>query len=88
MPGYIFSLADEHDGWDGEARELPDVQAAKCAAIKMIADTLCNHPETFWEAENHQVTVSDENRLTLFIVDTTTTTSPAILSLQGRNTRA
>lgn len=81
MPKYVFSLANDHDGWDGEAKELADVQAAKCVAIKMIADTLCSHPQTFWDAESHQVTVSDENGLTLFMVDLLTTTSPAILSL-------
>ena len=81
MPRYIFSLADDHDGWDGEAIQLRDVQAAKCTAIRMIVDTLCEHPQAFWDAETHQVTVSDENRLTLFIVDITTTTSPAILPM-------
>jgi hypothetical protein len=81
MPQYVFSLADDHSGWDGEAKELPDVQAAKCVAIRMISDTLCNHPQAFWDAESHQVTVSDEKGLTLFIVDLLTTTSPAILAL-------
>jgi len=78
MPGFIFSLADAHDGWDGETVQLPDVQAAKCVAIKLIADTLCNHPQAFWDAESHQVTVSDERRLTLFIIDISATTSPAM----------
>ncbi len=78
MPGFKFSLADAHDGWDGETVQLPDVQAAKCVAIKMIADTLCNHPQAFWDAESHQVTVSDEKRLTLFILDISTTMSPVM----------
>lgn len=77
MPLYIFTLAEDHDGWDGEAKELPDPQAAKCVAIRMIAETLCNHPQTFWERDTHQVTVSDENMLTLFIVEIVTTTAPA-----------
>lgn len=44
MPSYIFSLAGDPDGWGGEPKDLPDVQAAKCTAIRMIAETLCNHP--------------------------------------------
>lgn len=81
MPRYIFSLADHNAGWNGDARELPDVQAAKCVAIRMISDTLCNDAQAFWDAYTHQVTVSDESGLTQFIVDITTTTSSAILPL-------
>jgi hypothetical protein len=78
MPHYIFTLADDQDDWDGEAEELPDVQAAKCVAIRMISETLCNHPQKFWETDTHQVTVSDEKMLTQFIVEIVTTTAPAL----------
>lgn len=86
MPKYIFTLAADHEEWSGEVQDLPDVQAAKCVAIRMIAETLCNHPQAFWEEDPHQVTVSDENMLTLFIVNIATTTSPAIRSLSPGRT--
>lgn len=47
-------------------------------AITMIADTLCNHPQALWDADTHQVTVSDEQMLTQFIVEIVTTTAPAL----------
>lgn len=78
MPKYVFTLAQPHDDWDGEAKELPDAQTAKCVAIRMIADTLCNHPQAFWDTDTHQVTVSDEAMLTQFIVEIVTTTAPAL----------
>lgn len=78
MPLYVFTLAEDHDEWDGDAKDLPDPQAAKCVAIRMIAETLCNYPQKFWETDTHQVTVSDENMLTQFIVEIVTTTAPAL----------
>lgn len=78
MPKYIFTLAGDQDGWDGEAVELDSPQAAKCFAVKMIAETLCENPQSFWERESHEVTVSDDVGLTQFIVEIVTTTAPAL----------
>lgn len=78
MPKYIFTIANDHEDWNKQPQKLPDHQSAKCAAIRMVADTLCKHPEAFWDDDPHQVTVSDETMMTLFVVDIMTVTSPAV----------
>ena len=83
MPIFYIHLKGPDTVPDLVGQELEDVQAAKCAAIHMVAKTLCSQPQAFWDAEFHQVRVSDEWGLTLFVVDIQTTTSPSS-RLSGR----
>lgn len=76
MPKFYIDLEEPSGEADVVGQELEDIQAAKCAAIRMIADTLCKHPQAFWDADRHRVRVSDDYGITLFVVDITTTTSP------------
>ena len=69
MPRYFFHLTSSHDAPDAEGAELDNVEAARCHAVKMIADVLCESPAEFWKAEIYRVTVTDERRLILFTVE-------------------
>jgi hypothetical protein len=69
MAKYFFHLTTSHETHDDEGTELDSLQKARCYAVKMIADVLCNSPEEYWEAEVYRVTVTDESRLILFTVE-------------------
>ena len=77
MPRYHFNMALPAGPRDEVGQELADVQEAKCAAIQLIADTLCKHAQSFWDADSHRVEVTDGTGLTLFHVDLFTSVSPA-----------
>ena len=84
MPKFYFHLEEPSGPPDLVGQELEGIQAAKCFAFRMVADTLCGDAQAFWEAESHRVRVSDEFGLTLFVLDIQTTTSPAAKNA-GRN---
>lgn len=69
MARYFFHLTSTHDTPDTEGAELEHVEAARCHAVKMIADVLCEAPAEYWKAEVYRVTVTDESRLILFTVE-------------------
>lgn len=68
MPRYFFHLEHAEDVRDIAGTDLPDLAAAKCEAVQVIARELCAHPQGFWDADTYQVTVSDAGGLTLFMV--------------------
>ena len=78
MPHYHFHIDQPRFLPDIEGRPLPDVAEAKSAAIEHISQTLGSDPETFWSEESHSVRVTDENNLTLFLIDLTTTKAVAV----------
>lgn len=69
MPRYFFHLTSSYDAPDDEGTELGDLDAARCHAVKLIADVLCESPGEYWKAEIYRVTVTDETRLILFTVE-------------------
>jgi hypothetical protein len=69
MPRYFFHLTSSYDKPDAEGTELEDLDAARCHAVKLIADVLCDSPREYWKAEIYRVTVTDESRLILFTVE-------------------
>jgi hypothetical protein len=80
MSRYYFHLTLPKAPRDKVGQELENVQAAKCAAVQLIADRLCSHPQAFWDADAHRVEVANESGLMLFAIDLFTTTSPIIAS--------
>jgi hypothetical protein len=78
MSKYHFHLCSSHDSYDHEGTELDDLEAAKCHAVKLIADVLCDRPGEYWKAEVYRVTATDENRLILFTVEMMSVDAPAI----------
>jgi hypothetical protein len=78
MPRYFFHLTSSHDVPDDEGAELGNLETARCHAVKMIAEALCEAPNTYWEAEVYRVTVTDETRLILFTVEMVSTDAAAV----------
>lgn len=80
MPLYFFHLTTSHDTPDDRGSEHDNIDAAKCHAVKMIADVLCETPHKYWETEVYRVTVSNETRLVLFTVEMVSMDAPSIKS--------
>lgn len=78
MSKYFFHLTSSHDTPDDEGVDLESLEAARCHAVKMIADVLCDTPGEYWKAELYRVTVTDESRLILFTVEVVSLDSAAI----------
>jgi hypothetical protein len=78
LPRYFFHLAGAVEVPDDEGSELADLEAAKCEAVQLIAQTLCDQPRSFWEADAYRVTTTDENGLILFTVEMIATLSAAM----------
>ena len=58
--------------------ELEDLHAAKCRAVKMIADDLCDQPEKFWKSDTYRVSIADANGLLLLSVEMIAQPAPAL----------
>ena len=82
MSLYYFHLEHAHPRRDEQGVDLPDLEAAKCHAIQVIAEELCANPKGYWEADSYQVTVTDEAGLTLFSVAMMSIMAPAMASRQ------
>jgi hypothetical protein len=79
MPRFYFHLENTVTPVrDTVGAELDSVEAAKCHAVTIIAEALCEHPKGFWEAETYQITVTDEYGLTLFMVCMMSVVAPVI----------
>jgi hypothetical protein len=75
---YFFHLSGVIDIRDQEGSELPNLAAAQCEAVQLIAQTLCDQPKSFWDADHYRVTTTDETGLVLFTVEMIATLSAAM----------
>ena len=78
MSRYFFHLTHSADIRDENGVELESLHAAKCHAVKMIADDLCKSPDKFWETELYRVTVANAEGLMLLSVDVSCQRAPAL----------
>jgi hypothetical protein len=53
---------------DNEGTELADAGAAKIEAVKVLADFLGERPADLWQEDFLELTVQDERRKTLFVL--------------------
>jgi uncharacterized protein DUF6894 len=81
MPMFHFHTDDLHDD-DGHV--LPNVNSAKCEAIKLAAQMICDQADDFWDRAEWSMTVTDERGLTLFQLQVIGTESPAIDGASAR----
>ena len=77
MPRYHFHSEDGHRLNDEEGTELPNVDAARIEAVRVMAELLRERPEMFWRHECFRMTVTDDDDLTLFVLDLSVVTAPA-----------
>lgn len=78
MSRYFFHLTHSAEIRDETGVELENLHSAKCHAVKMIADTLCEQPEKFWESETYRVNVSDNKGLMLLSVEMVSFLAPVL----------
>lgn len=77
MPRYFFHLEHAVEVRDERGVELSDLDAAKCHAVKTIAEALCEEPNAFWAADQFRMTVSRADGLVLFRVEMVSVLAPA-----------
>ena len=76
MDRYYFHIDDGEVSVDSEGHELPSLEVAKCEAIKMAGNMICEAPARFWDHGEWTMTVADEGGLTLFRLDIIGTEAP------------
>jgi len=78
MPKFYFQLETTSHIRDVEGAVLGSLEEAKYRAVTLIAESLCERPNGFWEAEAYQITVTDDWGLTLFTVCMTSDIAPVV----------
>jgi hypothetical protein len=63
---YHFNIEDGESTPDAEGTEIDTLAHAKCQAMRMAGQIICDAAETFWDAAEWKMTVTDETGLTLF----------------------
>jgi hypothetical protein len=66
MPRYFFHIDDGATAQDDEGAELDDVAAAKCVAVRLAGQMICDGADRFWDREEWKLTATDSDGLTLF----------------------
>lgn len=77
MPRYHFNV---HDGSllpDREGTNLPNLASARMEAVRLAGTLLRDSPESFWDAEEWHLDVSDEAGLLQFTLTFFATDAPA-----------
>ena len=81
MPKYHFNIDDGDASADFDGAELESLEVAKCEAVKMAGNMICDAAGEFWDRAEWTMTVSDDRGLTLFTLQFIGTESPALGSL-------
>jgi hypothetical protein len=84
MPRYFFHIEDGASTPDDEGTELEDLAVAKCEAVKLAGQVMCDAAGDFWEKEEWKLTATDEHGLVLFCLQFVATESPATSSWASR----
>jgi hypothetical protein len=75
MPRFYFQVDGPPDNL---GMDLPNVAAAKCAAVRYAGQLICEEADSFWDKADFTMTVTDEADLTLFSLVLTGIDAPAI----------
>ena len=78
MPRYFFHIEDHIPAQDEEGVEFESLAEAKCAAVRLAGQHICDAAGTFWDAQEWKLTATDESGLTLFILHFIGTEAPVI----------
>ena len=68
MPRYHFNRADGGFVPDPEGTELPNLDAARTAAVIHAAETIRDRPNFVWDGRDFRVEVTDEGGMLLCTV--------------------
>jgi len=79
MPRYFFHIEDGLGTRDEEGTELKDVSVAKCEAVKLAGQMICDSAGSFWDRQEWKLTATNEDGLTLFCLHFVGIEAPASL---------
>jgi hypothetical protein len=66
MSQYFFHIDDGTPPLEHEAVEAATLEDAKCLAVKLAGQSICDAAGGFWDMEEWRLTATDEAGLTLF----------------------
>lgn len=78
MPEYRFLCSRDPDGRVPPTMSLPDADAARDQAVIYLGELLKDEDGRFWEEPELNITVQDATGLTLFSLDVTGRSAPAV----------
>ncbi|MFL6762449.1 MAG: DUF6894 family protein [Sphingomicrobium sp.] len=78
MARYYFNIDDGAGIEDTVGMELSSLAEAKCEAVSYAGRLICDHAGRFWNSGDWNMTVTNENGLSLFSLQLVGTESPAI----------
>jgi hypothetical protein len=80
MSRYFFHIEDGLPVQDDLGVELDTLTQAKCEAVRLAGQSICDAAGHFWDREEWKLTATDEGGLTLFILQFVGTEAPAAQS--------
>lgn len=83
MPRFFFNTNDDLELWDEEGTELPDLDAARRAAIRYAGELLREAGSSVGFDETWQLMASNTSNAVLFTIDVKVTLNQAALSVPG-----
>ena len=78
MPRFYFHTEDGELLLDRDGADLPDLDAAKDAAVQIMSESLRGNSRLFWDTEGYRVIVTDAQDLTLFSLQVSATYAAAM----------
>ena len=85
MPRFFFNTNDDVELWDDEGTDLPDLDAARRAAIRYAGELLREAGPCVAFDDTWQLRASDANEAVVFTIDVRVTLNQAALSLPSRD---
>lgn len=70
MARFYFNSEDGECFRDQEGTDLPDLAAAERDGIKIFGELVLNDPELFLTTETFRIIIQDQQRLTLYVIET------------------
>jgi len=77
MARFIFHVEGHPDD---QERDLPNIAAAKCLAVRYAGELICEEAESFWEEAEFNMIVMNEEGLILFTLTLTGLEAPVLRS--------
>lgn len=78
MPRYFFHFGDTPGGVDVRGQELPDHNAARIEAVRLLGEILRDKAGEFWDERSMKLIITDDVGLMLFVLDVSAIEAPAV----------
>jgi hypothetical protein len=82
MSKYFFHIDDGTPPIEHEALEADSLADAKCQAVKLAGQMICDAADGFWDRQEWKLTAADEKGLTLFSLEFVGTEAPAVTAMR------